>query len=215
MLYIINFKTYQQSTGVGAIKLAEIIKELREKLNADIIAAPQFTDLEKISKITLTIAQHIDSIPYGSHTGYILPYSVKEAGVMGTLINHSERKLSLDKIESCVSIARTLKLKTICCAGDLKEVMEIAKYSPDYIAFEDPELIGSGKSITQYKPELIERFVEVIKDMNSEIIPLCGAGISSSKDVQAAKELGTQGVLVASAVVKAENQREALLNLIL
>jgi triosephosphate isomerase len=76
-------------------------------------------------------------------------------------------------------------------------------------------LIGSGKSITQYKPELIERFVEVIKDMNSEIIPLCGAGISSSKDVQAAKELGTQGVLVASAVVKAENQREALLNLIL
>jgi len=57
--------------------------------------------------------------------------------------------------------------------------------------------------------------VEIVRDINKEIVPLCGAGISNKEDVEAAKKLGVKGVLVASAIVKAENQREALLNLIL
>jgi triosephosphate isomerase len=215
MLYIINFKTYEQTTGIRAIKLAEIIAELREKLNIEIIVAPQFTDLERVSKITPTIAQHIDPISYGSHTGSILPQAIKEAGAIGTLINHSEKKLSLDKVEACINLAKTLELKTICCAFNLKEAIEITKFAPDYIAFEDPELIGTGKSVSTQEPELVKRFVEIVKDMNKEVIPLCGAGISNKEDVEAAKNLGAKGVLVASAIVKAENQREALLNLVL
>jgi triosephosphate isomerase len=39
---------------------------------------------------------------------------------------------------------------------------------------------------------------------------LCGAGISHGDDVTAALKLGTQGVLVASAVVKAKNQYRVL-----
>ena len=215
MLYIINFKTYKEAMGIRAVKLAEIASELGKKLSSEIIVAPQFTDLERVAKITKAIAQHIDPISYGSHTGSILPEAVKEAGAIGTLINHSEKKLSLDKIESCVNIAKALELKSICCASNLKEVIEIAKLSPDYIAFEDPELIGTGKSISTHKPELVERFVEIVRDINKEIVPLCGAGISNKEDVEAAKKLGVKGVLVASAIVKAENQREALLNLIL
>ncbi len=215
MLYLINFKTYEEGLGVRGIKLANFIAEVREKLNADIWAAPQFTDLKEISKIVPTLSQHIDPVTFGSHTGSILPASVKDAGVIGTLINHSERRLPLDKIEGIINISKQLGMKTICCVADIKEVMEIAKFSPDYIAYEDPELIGSGRSISQEKPEAISKFVEVLKDINPEIIPLCGAGIATKQDVQSAKELGAKGVLVASAIVKAEDQKEALLNLIL
>lgn len=215
MLYIINFKTYEKGTGINSIKLANIISDVREKLKADIWAAPQLTDLKEVAKITPALAQHIDPISFGSHTGSILPESVKEAGAIGTLINHSERKLNLEEIESCINLAKQSGLKTVCCAADIKEVIEISKFNPDYIAYEDPELIGSGKSISKEKPELVLKFVEVLKELNKNIIPLCGAGISNKKDVKSAQELGAKGVLVASAVVKAEDQREALLNLIL
>ncbi|MCK4429443.1 MAG: triose-phosphate isomerase, partial [Candidatus Aenigmarchaeota archaeon] len=176
MIYIINFKTYQESTGINAIKLAEIIEDIRKEKNAEIYAVPQSIDIRDVAKITKTLAQHIDPILPGANTGSTLPNSVKDAGATGTLINHAERKLSFDKIEGCVNIAKQLGLKTICCAADINEVMEISKFKPDYIAYEDPELIGSGKSILKEKPEIITRFVEVLKELNSDAIPLCGAG---------------------------------------
>jgi len=42
---------------------------------------------------------------------------------------------------------------------------------------------------------------------------LCGAGITNGEDVRAALKLGAEGVLVASGVVKAEDQYKALLDL--
>ena len=214
MLYIINFKTYKKSSGTNAVKLANIISDIREKSKAEIWAAPQFTDLKEVVGIVPTLSQHIDPISFGSHTGSVLPQGVKEAGVTGTLINHSEKKLSLVEIESCINLAKQLNLKTVCCGGDIKEIIEISKFNPDYIAFEDPELIGTGKPISKEKPEMVSRFVEVLKELNPNIIPLCGAGVSKKEDVKEAQKLGVKGVLVASAVVKAKNQREALLNLV-
>jgi len=215
MLYLINFKTYSKGTGLNALRLANIIAGLAQSRNVDIIPAVQPTDIQAVSRVTPVISQHIDPIPYGAHTGQIVPQAVKEAGAIGTLINHSERKLPLADIETCISLSKTIGLKTVVCACDLKEAMEISKFKPDYIAFEDPELIGTGRSVSKTKPEIVRRFVEVLEEIAPTVIPLCGAGISTREDVLAAKELGTQGVLVASAVVAAEDQKEALANLII
>ena len=43
---------------------------------------------------------------------------------------------------------------------------------------------------------------------------LCGAGISTGDDMKAAMDLGADGVLLASGIVKAENPKEALLDLV-
>jgi len=215
MLYLINFKTYSKGTGQNALRLANIIAEVAERRKVEIIPAVQPTDLKEICKITSAISQAIDPIPYGAHTGQILPQAIKDAGAIGTLINHSERRLSIKDIESCIYFARHACLKTIVCASDIKEAMDIAKLSPDYIAFEDPELIGTGQSVSKTKPELVSRFVGVLKDLSPLVIPLCGAGITNHEDVLAAKDLGTKGVLVASAVVNAEDQKEALEKLII
>ncbi len=43
---------------------------------------------------------------------------------------------------------------------------------------------------------------------------LCGAGISTGDDMKAALDLGSQGVLLASGIIMAQNPEKALMELI-
>ncbi|MDW7641035.1 MAG: triose-phosphate isomerase, partial [Nitrosarchaeum sp.] len=89
-----------------------------------------------------------------------------------------------------------------------KDVLEAKKYvklNPDYIAIEPPELIGSGKSVSTEKPELVTKSVQVVNSMKNNTKLLCGAGIVSGQDVSKALELGSKGILVASGIIKAKN----------
>jgi len=76
---------------------------------------------------------------------------------------------------------------------------------------EPPELIGTGISVSKAKPEVVTSTVGLIKRINPEVVVLCGAGITRGEDVSAALRLGTEGVLVASGVVKAKDPYKVLL----
>ena len=211
-LLVVNFKTYEGSTGYRALELAKVIEEFSDK--ADVIVCAQFTDLREISsnvKIPV-FAQHIDPVGYGSNTGHVLPESLKAAGCKGTLINHSERRVDMKTIEAGINRAREVGLKVICCVPSIEDAETVSAYKPDYIAFEEPSLISSGKSISKEEPEAVKKFVEAIS--NTDCIPLCGAGVSNGQDVKAAIELGTKGVLLASAVTKAKDPRSVMEDLI-
>jgi triosephosphate isomerase len=80
-----------------------------------------------------------------------------------------------------------------------------AALNPDLIAVEPPELIGTGTPVSKAKPEVVTDTVRLVREVNSEVVILCGAGITRGEDVVAALKLGTQGVLVASGIVKAKN----------
>ena len=41
-----------------------------------------------------------------TRTGHVLAEAVKEAGAVGTLINHAERQLKLSEIEAIIALAR-------------------------------------------------------------------------------------------------------------
>ena len=211
-LIIVNFKTYESATGDKALGLAKIIDSFDS--DAEFIVCPQFTDLAAIaSAVNISVfAQHIDPVGFGSNTGHVLPESVKAAGCSGTLINHSERRLDLKNIEKCIERAKSVGLTTICCVPSVVHAKKVALFNPDYIAFEEPGLISSGKSISKEEPEAVRDFVSEIKKTKS--IPLCGAGVSNGEDVKAALELGTEGVLLASAVTKAEKPKEVLEDLV-
>jgi triosephosphate isomerase len=58
---------------------------------------------------------------------------------------------------------------------------------------------------------LLGLLLDFVRRVNPKVVILCGAGISHGDDVAAALKLGTQGVLVASAVVKAKDQYRVLL----
>ena len=56
--------------------------------------------------------------------------------------------------------------------------------------------------------EDIRKFIDTLKDTN--IIPLCGAGITTGEDVAKALVLGCKGVLVSSAVANSQNPEKFL-----
>ncbi len=212
-IIIVNMKTYSQSVGQKAIELAKIAAKVAEKTGAEIILCPQLADLKEVSKIISSYGQHIDPIEPGAHTGHVLGESLKDAGATGVIINHSEDVVPIDDIKKGIERAKSLGLVTVVCAPTAVDAEEIAKLSPDYIAVEPPELIGGDISISTAKPELIEDTVEKVHKANPNIRVLCGAGVKNGKDVKKALELGAEGILVASGVVKAKDPEAALLDL--
>lgn len=206
-LVIVNFKTYREATGDRAYRLAKKIEIISKKFKGTIAIAPQFVDLRDLAKKTRLpiFAQHVDFIEYGPHTGHVLAESVKQAGCIGTLINHSERPLKMEDIKKTIQICRRKKLITVVCVPTVEKARKVAWFHPNYIAYEVPELISTGRAISKEMPKSVKSFVDIVNRIDSKIIPLCGAGISSKKDIDTALKLGTMGVLISKAVVTRKN----------
>ncbi len=214
-LILVNLKTYIEGTGENALKLAEKAEKVSRKTDVCIGLAPQHTDIATLAK-TLSLpffAQHIDSIAPGSYTGHVLPEAVKAAGAVGTLVNHSERRLKLADIDVTIRRTKELDLVSVVCTNNTSVSVSAAALSPDFIAIEPPELIGTGIPVSKAKPEIVTETVELVNRINPEVTILCGAGIAKGDDVAAALKLGTKGVLVASGIVKAKDPYEVLLEL--
>ena len=211
-MIIVNFKTYSEATGKRAVELAKKAEKVSRETKVSIGVAPQFADIQAIAKAVKTpvFAQHIDPIKPGSYTGHVLAESVKEAGAIGTLINHSERQLKLSDINEVLSITRENSLLSVVCANNPNISAAVATLKPDIIAIEPPELIGTGIPVSKAKPKVVTGTIKLVREVNPTVTILCGAGITQGEDVAAALKLGTQGVLVASGIVKAKNQYEIL-----
>jgi triosephosphate isomerase len=85
---------------------------------------------------------------------------------------------------------------------------------PNFVAIEPPELIGGEVSVTTANPKIVSDAVEAIRMISGSVGVLCGAGVKNGRDVAKAMELGTDGVLLASGVVKAKDRRAVLIDLI-
>jgi triosephosphate isomerase (TIM) len=213
---IINLKTYKESLGKKAIEITKICKDLEKKSNqlgVEIIICPSYIDLREVAKIGVkTYSQHIDNIDFGAHTGYIVPLALKDCLVSGTLINHSEHNLTYNykEIKSRIEFAKKANLEVCVCARNHKVVKKISQYKPDFIAVEPKELIGGDISISTSNPQLISKSVK----QAGSIPLLVGAGIKNQNDVRIAIQLGAKGILVASGVIKVNNIKNAINDLL-
>ena len=199
---IINFKNYEEVSSDRAIKLAEAAREVAEKLRIEIVVAPPQPVLALIAKkIQIpVICQHVDNEKMGPSTGFIVPEIAMSYGAIGSLINHSEHRIERGSIASLVERMRKLGMASIVCAQEPREVVEISTLQPDFVAIEPPELIGSGRAVSKENPAIITKSIEAAGSRSKVI---CGAGITDKDDVAKAMELGSQGILVASGIVKA------------
>ena len=215
-IIVVNVKTYAEATGKKALEIAEIMSKVAKETNANLAIAVQHPDIKIVAdNVDIPVlAQHIDPIEPGSHTGWILAEAVKEAGAIGTLLNHSEHRLKLADIDTCIKLAKENELTTIVCSNNLDTSKAIAALKPDFVAIEPPELIGGDISVTTANPEIVADTVREVRAINREIKILCGAGVKKGEDVSKAIELGTDGVLLASGVVKAQNKEEVLKDLV-
>jgi triosephosphate isomerase (TIM) len=207
---ILNFKAYEESEGDRALKLAEIASEVSLVSGARIVIAPPLVVMKECTRFGLEVfSQHCDPDKPGAHTGSVTSYALKHAGIAGSLLNHSERRMTHEDVKSAVDNLREDGLISLVCSRDIRESAQLSIFKPSYIAVEPPELIGTGISVSTAKPEVVEGAVEAVR-ANGNVPVICGAGISDGADVKKAIELGTEGVLVSSAFAKAKDPKKLL-----
>lgn len=215
-IVILNFKTYLESSGEDALNLAKALESVALESGITMVAAPQATDIFRIDQETdiPILAQHVDPISPGGHTGSNLMESMIESGISGTLLNHSEQRMKLADINSVVVSAKRRNIYSVICTNNIETSAAVTTFNPEFIAVEPPELIGSGIPVSQAEPEVVEGTVIKVKAVNKKTEVLCGAGISTGDDMREAMNLGASGVLLASGIILADDPKEALLDLV-
>lgn len=204
---IINLKNYLEIGGNDSIKFARKATDVQKKYDIDIIISPPLSSLLAVSNITKlpVVSQHVDDEYVGPSTGFTVPEIIKSCGAVGSIINHSEHKIDLLTVKNLIKRLRGLDLISIVCAADVGEVNKISAFSPDYIAIEPPELIGKGIAVSKANPSIISMSVKAGPNNSTTTRVLCGAGIVNKSDVTKALELGADGILVASGIIKSSS----------
>ena len=212
---IINCKNYLEIAGEKIFQLSEIAQDISERYKIEIIIAPPQNSLFYLSqfiKLPL-ICQHVDDEKIGPTTGFIIPELAKSYGASGSLINHSEHRMKQASIKNAIERLRKLNMFSIVCASTSREVGELSRFNPDMIAIEPPELIGTGKAVSKVNPSIITESVKEARTYSKNIKVICGAGIVDKTDIQSAINLGSQGILLASGLIKSESWKDKLIEL--
>ena len=193
--------------GQEMLKLAEHADALSSKYGVCIILTPQCVDIPIIANATkniLIFAQHMDSLHVGRGIGAVLPEAIKEAGAVGTLLNHSEKRISKAEIEKAIRRADEVGLATMVCADTAEDAVIVAKMNPNIVLAESPNLIESDQRNTE-DPDEIAKINGLVWKINPEILVLHGAGIKNGEDVYNVIKSGAQGSGSTSGVMLAEN----------
>ena len=202
---LVNFKNYPEVMGEGSVRLAQAIQQVSDTVRVEAIVAPPTPMLALVASKTRVqvYSQTVGSRSGDKTTGEILPEAVRAAGASGTILNHSESRRPISELRKLVPRLTSMGMGVCLCSQTAGEAARLAALEPKYLAIEPPELIGSGIAVSKARPELVQRTVVGVRRVGYDGEILCGAGIVSGEDVTKAVELGVDGVLVASSVVKA------------
>ena len=214
-LIVVNFKTYATAMGQKAVELAQAMERASNE-HVRMVAVVSAFDLHavKLAAPTLEVwSQHLDPVGQGSFTGWLQPENAIERGAEGTIINHAEHKVDMDHVQGLMKQLPD-EFPICACAADVEEAHRLAELGPTFIAVEPPELIGGDISVTTADPAIVSDTVTAVRNINSNVRVLCGAGVKDGKDVRTAVELGAHGVLLASGVTKASDVDAVLADLV-
>ncbi len=208
---LVNFKTFPHTYGKQALELAKIHERVSKETGVKIMIAVQAVDLRYVSEqVSIPVlAQHFDPVEAGAFTGHVTPASIKDCGAYGALLNHTEKKVGLELLESSIAMARFHDLTSVVCSESLYQAKAVSELDPDFVAVEPPELIGGDISVAKANPQIIQDAVALI-GKNKVVV---GAGIKSAEDVRLCLEFGAIGVLIASGVVSVADPEKVLFDL--
>ncbi len=202
-----NLKTYDRTRGEGALRVARQLDKVASETGVAFAVAPNAFDVRLLAAETSLpmLAQSVDAVPEGSHTGHLTPEAAKDAGAVGSLVNHSEHRLRLADIEHVVDRLRGCDMDSVVCTNNAAVSRAAAAVHPTFVAVEPPELIGGDVSVTTADPGVVSSSVDLVRSVAPDVRVLCGAGVKTGTDVEMAIDLGTDGVLLASGVALADD----------
>jgi triosephosphate isomerase (TIM) len=227
MLIAGNWKMYKT-----AAETVEFCTALRERLSeldgVDVAVCPPFTSLadavRTLSGTEIAVAaQNVHWAEEGAFTGEVSPRMLKELGVYGAIVGHSERRQYFGETDEAVArrarAALEAGLEVIACIGESQEerdagetelvlrvqVESIRDAVPEgeelVIAYEPVWAIGTGKTAT---PELAQEAHAFIKSLY-DVPVLYGGSVKPDNAAELLAQPGVDGALVGGASLEVES----------
>lgn len=209
---MVNPKVYLY--GDKLIKLAKVADKLAQKFQVDILFTGPLIDLPRIKAETshlILTAQHMDMMEPGRGMGHVLPEGLVAAGIQAVVLNHAEKQLTLNVLAKTIKRAKEVGLYTIVCGDSIEECRAIAQLEPDMMICEPTSLIGTNKTSDD---EYITKTVKAVKEIDSNILVLEAAGVSTGNDVKKVLQLGADGTGGTSGIVCADDWEKKLVEMI-
>jgi triosephosphate isomerase len=200
-LILINYKAYETSVGEKGLQIAKKAEKVSRETGVEIALAVPATMIHRVShEVSIPVyAEHVDP-DEGPHTGNVTVEMIREAGAKGSLLNHSERRITLDHLYRTLERLRASGLESIVCVSEIRALRAVGVLNPTAILIEPPELIGTGRAVSKERPELILEAVREVRTLGEASL-IVGAGVTSGEDVLKALQLGANGVGLSSALM--------------
>lgn len=203
---IINYKAYREGID-SCLDIARTAHEAALGHGVDVITAVPFTLCKEAASAGKAIAQGMDTVEPGAATGHVSWYEIQKAGCIGSLINHAENRIAAEEVRRTVEICRANSLLSYVCVANMEEAREVSQMNPTAISYEPVELIGSamkgGASVATADASAVKKFTDLVHGYSGSLA-LIGAGIKNADDVRKSVELGSDGILVSSVVMKGD-----------
>ena len=199
--------------GADAVRLAVEADRLAEATGVSIVYDPQTVDIPAVVAATsriLVFAQHMDPVAPGRGVGGVLAEALREAGAVGTLLNHSEKPMALGAMARAIERAQAVGLYTLVFADSPVEAAALAHLGPDIILAEPPELIATGVSAGNVMAGFVAETVAAVKAVDPEILVMSGAGVNGPDDVDRMIRLGLDGTGSSSGILRAADPVAAM-----
>jgi len=199
--------------GAEAVRLAVEADRLAEATGVSIVYDPQAVDIPAVAAATsriLVFAQHMDPMAPGRGVGGVLAEALRDAGAVGTLLNHSERPMALGAMTRAIERAREVGLFTLVFADSPREAAALAHLGPDIILAEPPELIATGVSAGSVMAGFVADTVAAVKAVDPAILVMSEAGVNGPEDVDQMIRLGLDGTGSSSGILRAPDPLAAM-----
>jgi triosephosphate isomerase (TIM) len=184
----------------------------------DIVVAPPYTALRDCVDAGLaTYAQNVHWEPEGAYTGEVSPTMLREIGVVGAIVGHSERRQYFGETDTGVArrthAALAAGLRVIACvgetheerdAGDTETILRVqveairdacGEHDALVLAYEPVWAIGTGHTAT---PELAQRAHAFVKSLLDGPV-LYGGSVKPENAAELLAEPDVDGALVGGA----------------
>jgi len=205
----------------GADEAAAFCRELREAdlpAGVDVVVCPPFTSLAAaVGALAGTeigvFAQNCHWAAEGAFTGEVSAPMLKELGVYGTLVGHSERRQWFGETDELVArrVHHCLEagLHVIACVGETEEQRDagathavlrrqVAAFEADdnlVIAYEPVWAIGTGRTAT---PAMAEEAHQTVKEL-LDVPMLYGGSVKPENAAELLAQPSIDGALVGGA----------------
>ena len=204
----------------GPAETVAFLDELEPPAGVEIVVCPAFASLAvAVGRGLPVYAQNVHWAEQGAFTGEVSAPMLRELGVEGAIVGHSERRQLFAETDETVRMrcaaALEAGLRVIACVGETeaereagetdavlrRQVAAIPRHDALVIAYEPVWAIGTGKTAT---PELAQQAHETIKELHDTRV-LYGGSVKPENAADLLAQPDIDGALVGGASLEIDS----------